>query len=83
MSNKALVVIDIQNDITKHCRDNLTSLETITGPYTSPQQHGNAEGRRSIRACRSGGLFPFVLFDDLWLRFSKQQAELRTGGHAV
>ena len=29
MSKKALVVIDIQNDITKHCKDIIDSINTL------------------------------------------------------
>ena len=50
MNHKALVVIDIQNDITKHYRDIIDRLnarihESFDGPHASPFQYGDAEGR--------------------------------------
>ena len=43
---------------------------------TLPQQHGHAEGRRPVRARRTGRLLAPALPDDLRLWLPQQQAEL-------
>ncbi|MBR3561900.1 MAG: GNAT family N-acetyltransferase [Oscillospiraceae bacterium] len=51
---------------------NARAAQGAARPHAAPVLHGDAKGRRAVRARRAGGLFPFAVSDDLRLALVKQ-----------
>ena len=60
MNHKALVVIDIQNDITKHYRDIIDRLNAAIEWAVEPVPSSRAQKEQNL--CRSSGLSRIIFF---------------------